>query len=133
MNIYVDTSAFLAVLNRDDERHAEAKAIWLRLLDDGTPMGTSSYVLLETAAVLQNRLGLDAVRTFFNAVYPLLEIVWVNAELMALAVPLLTTANRRSLSLVDCCSFMAMRRLKIKRAFAFDRHFREQGFEVQGE
>lgn len=132
MNVYVDTSAFLAVLNRDDAHHAEAKAAWFQLLDDGTPLGTNSFVLVETAAVIQNRLGLDAARTFFTAVYPLLEVVWVDAELMSLAVPLLVTAKRRGLSLVDCSSFLVMQRLKLNKVFAFDRHFREQGFEVLG-
>jgi predicted nucleic acid-binding protein len=37
-------------------------------------------------------------------------------------------ANRRSLSLVDCVSFVVMRQLAIRDAFAFDRHFEEQGF-----
>lgn len=130
MNVYVDTSAFLAVLNRDDGHHTEAKGIWLRLLDDGTPMGTSSHVLVETAAILQNRLGLDAVKTFFTAIYPLLEIVWVDAELMSMAIPLLIAANRRSLSLVDCCSFLTVQRLKVNKVFAFDRYFEERGVEL---
>jgi len=42
----------------------------------------------------------------------------------------LLTAGRRQLSLVDCVSFLTMRRLNLKMAFAFDRHFTEQGFEV---
>lgn len=39
-------------------------------------------------------------------------------------------AGRRDLSLVDCSSFVTMRRLGIKKAFALDEHFREQGFEL---
>jgi predicted nucleic acid-binding protein len=38
-------------------------------------------------------------------------------------------AHRRGLSLVDCTSFAIMRRQAITRAFHFDRHFQEQGFE----
>jgi predicted nucleic acid-binding protein len=38
-------------------------------------------------------------------------------------------ADKKRLSLVDCISFNIMRRLGIKSAFAFDRHFKEQGFE----
>lgn len=37
------------------------------------------------------------------------------------------TANRRNLSLVDCVSFAAMRKLNIQYYFAFDKHFEEQG------
>jgi predicted nucleic acid-binding protein len=38
-------------------------------------------------------------------------------------------AHRRGLSLVDCTSFAIVRRQAITRAFHFDRHFQEQGFE----
>ena len=42
----------------------------------------------------------------------------------------LLTANRRQLRLVDCVSFLGMRQLNLKTAFAFDRDFNEQGFET---
>ena len=130
MNVYIDTSGFLAVLNRDDKFHGAAKAVWLRLLDSGAKLNTNSFVLLETAALMQSRLGLDAVRTFFNDIYPLLEIDWVDAGLFSLAMPLLLISNRKELSLVDYSSFLTMRRSKLSKAFAFDPHFAEQGFEV---
>ncbi|MDP2857839.1 MAG: VapC toxin family PIN domain ribonuclease, partial [Bacillota bacterium] len=41
----------------------------------------------------------------------------------------LLTAGRRNLSLVDCVSFDVMRRLGMEKAFAFDAHFAEQGFQ----
>jgi len=41
---------------------------------------------------------------------------------------LLISANLRKLSLVDCTSFVLMRRLGVETAFAFDQHFVEQGF-----
>ena len=37
-------------------------------------------------------------------------------------------SRKRSVSLVDCVSFAFMRRHAIKTAFAFDRHFLNQGF-----
>ncbi|MCJ7583021.1 MAG: hypothetical protein MUP98_21090 [Candidatus Aminicenantes bacterium] len=39
-------------------------------------------------------------------------------------------ANRRSLSLVDCVSFEVMHRTGVRKAFAFDRHFKEYGYEI---
>jgi predicted nucleic acid-binding protein len=42
----------------------------------------------------------------------------------------LLTAGRRELSLVDCVSFVVMRQLNLKNAFAFDRDFLAQGFET---
>ena len=39
-------------------------------------------------------------------------------------------AGRRGLSLVDLSSIETMRRLGIRSAFTFDRHFRQYGFET---
>ena len=46
------------------------------------------------------------------------------------AVQALLAADRRGLSLVDCSSFLVMRRLGLKVAFAFDEDFGHQGFET---
>ena len=54
------------------------------------------------------------------------------AEVHAVAVSALLAADRRRLSLVDCCSFQIMRRLGIRQALAYDQHFAEHGFEVIG-
>lgn len=74
MNCFVDTSAFLAVLGKDDENHARARTAWGDLLEERTTLVTSSYVLAETLAILQHRMGLDAVRLFHSDVYPILAV-----------------------------------------------------------
>lgn len=68
MNFFIDTSAFLAILDADDENQQKARKKWEELISQ-------------------------------NAV------------------------------LVCCVSFDIMRQLGIKSLFAFDRHFKEQGFE----
>lgn len=60
---------------------------------------------------------------------PLLSIIWMESEAHTRSVATLLTAGRRQLSLVDCASFEAMRRLGITSVFAFDRHFAQQGFD----
>jgi predicted nucleic acid-binding protein len=77
---------------------------------------------------LQNRIGLEAVETFVNELLPVAETYAIDAELHAQAIAALLAARRRKLSLVDCSSFLLLRSLGAKAAFAFDRHFREQGF-----
>ena len=64
------------------------------------------------------------------ALYSLLEVDWITAERHAAAAHALLTAGRRKLSLVDCASFESMRQLGVDVVFAFDRHFREQGFKL---
>ena len=132
--IFIDTSAFFAILDRDDQAHARARETWTGLLSADAPalLLTSNYVLVESFALVQSRLGLDAVRTLHDAVLPVISVRWVSEEDHAAAVGALLAAARRRLSLVDCCSFELMRRLGIQRAFAFDQHFAEQGFELLG-
>jgi predicted nucleic acid-binding protein len=62
-------------------------------------------------------------------VLPLLSVQWGTEPDHDSAMATLLAANRRDLSLVDCVSFAAMRRLGVSRAFTLDDHFREQGFE----
>lgn len=130
MRIFVDTSAFYALLDRDDDNHAKARDVWTELLDSGAVAMTSSYVLVETVALLQSRLGLDAVRSFEEAIVPVLHVEYVAADLHRLGMAALRVAARRRLSLVDCVSFDIMHRNGITASFTFDGHFKEQGFRV---
>lgn len=130
MTVYIDTSAFFATIDADDENHQQASVIWSDLIKRKEPIVCNTYTLLETLALLQNRLGLDAVRDFQQDIYPRLLIDWTDDQLHREAVNVLLIARRRQLSLVDCASFVSMRRLGIQRAFAFDRHFSDQGFEM---
>jgi predicted nucleic acid-binding protein len=130
MNVFVDTSAILAVLNANDRHHAAVKSVWEKLLLEGDQLYVNNYVLIESFALLQSRFGLEAVRLFQGDMLPVMETVWVDEVTHNPAVSALSAANRRSLSLVDCASFETMRQLGIALAFTLDNHFKEQGFEV---
>jgi len=131
VSVFIDTSALLAVLDADDEHHDQAVRVWHALAEVEAPLVTSNYVIVETVAVAQNRLGIGAVRTLTGDIGPLLDIVFVDAAMHAAAVSALLAAGQRHLSLVDCASFEMMRQLTLRRAFAYDRHFEEQGFECE--
>jgi len=128
MIIFIDTSAFLAILNRDDTNHPTAKNLWNELLYSENVIISNNYVLVESFALIQRRLGIAAVRVFQEDILPLINIEWINAGTHKSAVSALLAASRRKLSLVDCVSFEIMRTLGIKTVFAFDPHFAEQGF-----
>lgn len=129
MTFFVDTSALLAVLDADDENHQKARETWEDLISREAELVCSSYILVETFALVQNRLGIEAVRTFQEDVMPLVNTVWIDESMHQVGVTAVLTAARKNLSLVDCISFDVMRRLGIKSVFVFDPHFKEQGFE----
>lgn len=130
MNVFVDTSAFLAVLNRNDLWAVRAARAWKELVNAEVEMATTSYVVVETCAILQRRIGIDAVRVFVDQILPVVEVDYVDAGLHRAALSTLLTAGIRELSLVDCCSFESMRRHGLRTAFAYDPHFVQQGFEL---
>ena len=129
MSIFIDTSALYAILDADDENHEKAKRLWADLIMEDALLVCSNYILVETFALVQHRLGIEAVRALQEDVLPILHIEWVDEPGHRAGVTAVLTAARRKLSLVDCVSFEMMRQLGIRKVFAFDPYFGEQGFE----
>ena len=125
---FVDTSALYAFLASDDEAHASAVEAFQRLTADGERLLTHNYVVVESTALAQRRLGVQAAADLHDVVLPFVDIVWVDEALHRRAVEANRAAARRTISLVDWTSFLVMRDRGIGRAWAFDRDFEEQGF-----
>src|SRR4029078_7086478 len=118
------------MLDASEERHPVVDRTWNDLLDTDEPLITTSYVIVEVIALAQKRLGMNAVRTLDADIRPILRIVWINADIHRAAMSAVLSAARRHLSLVDCASFEVMRRRGIRTAFALDRDFADQAFEI---
>ena len=75
---FVDTSAFYAAMVADDPHHGRARDILGAIREGRATLVTSSYVLHETVALLQGRIGVDAVRAFHRGFGPLVRTVWID-------------------------------------------------------
>ena len=127
MMIFIDTSALYALMDADDRNHERARDAWAQWLDQPIQFLTSNYVLLESLALIQHRLGIQAARQFDEELMPVLRVHWIDAELHATALKMVLAIGQRDLSLVDCTSIELMRRLGHRTIFAFDRHYPELG------
>jgi len=130
MSIYIDTSAFFAILDSGDKFHKESKDTFLRLIGDKEIFHSSNYITIETIVLVQNRLGLDAVRTFQDDIVPIINIHWVDERIHNIAISSLLIARRKNISFIDYTSFELIRLLGLKKVFTFDKHFKEQGFKL---
>jgi predicted nucleic acid-binding protein len=128
VTVFVDTSALYALLNVADPNHVAASSAWDVLRKQRDTLVTSNYVLVETTALVQRRMGIQALRNVQTAFLPLLSVVWIDEALHARALSVLLALAMRELSLVDCTSFEVMRSTGTSTAFAFDAHFTRQGF-----
>jgi predicted nucleic acid-binding protein len=127
---FVDTSAFFALLDDDDAHRERARTHLRDVIETGADLLTHEYVVVETTALVQRRLGLEVLRRFVDDRLPLVEIAWVDEALHGEAREALLAAGRRNVSLVDWTSFLVMRRLGVRQAFSFDPDFGVEGFEV---
>jgi predicted nucleic acid-binding protein len=127
--IFLDTSAIYAMADKSDPNHSAACEAFEAALKEGERFVTHNYVLLESVALLQSRLGLDLALLFLEEAKAF-EIEWVDEALHTEAKGELERIGRRQVSFVDCLSFVVMRRNGVETALAFDPDFAEQGFSL---
>lgn len=126
--IFVDTSFWVALTNRRDARHEEAKS--LLTAHGNARLITTHDVRGETWTFLRRRAGhSDAVR-FLDAVdaSPRVEVVRVSEQVEAEAEVWLRRRDDGEFSWVDATSFATMRDLRVSNALAFDDDFASAGF-----
>lgn len=127
--IFLDTSAIYALADKADSNHAEAYKKFDLALKAGEMFLVHNYVLVESAALLQARLGLQATLAFLKDARTF-DTEWVDSTLHQEALRELEKIGMRGISLVDCASFLVMKRRGVKKVLAFDTDFRDQGFTI---
>ena len=125
--IFLDTSAIYALADKADPNHSTAYEKFNLASKAGEAFLLHSYVLVESAALLQARLGLPSAILFLKDAKSF-ELEWVDSDLHEEAEKELERIGKRGISLVDCASFIVMRRRGIRKILAFDPDFPEQGF-----
>jgi predicted nucleic acid-binding protein len=128
VSVFIDTSALFALLDVEDAGYETAFPAWRRGIMEDACFVTTNFVVLETIALAQHRLGVVAVRTLCDEMLPMVETLWATEADHDAGLTALLAADRRHLSLVDCVSFSVMRRRGIREYLGLDPHFAEQGF-----
>ncbi len=127
--IFVDTSAFFALIYAEEPRHREAKEKLESLLERGESLITHNYVLVESFALFHARLGYQSARAFYRDVYHICQILWVSQTQHERAAKTYVGQTGPPRSFVDCVSFEIMKTRGIRRCFAFDDDFQRAGFD----
>jgi predicted nucleic acid-binding protein len=124
---FADTAYFIALVSPSDLAHESA----LRLAGEmNRSIVTTSGVITELA----NHLSKPAHRPLFLGLFddlstnPQFRVVHVDATLHDEALSLFRQRTDKSWSLIDCISFIVMRRDGIKDALTTDHHFEQAGF-----
>ena len=126
--VFADTSGFYAFLDKTDPFHREAKELFLRGREENWGLLTSSLVVQETWALIQARLGWEALEDWLCSLLPLCQVVWIDERLYELGAARARPARDRRLSLTACVSVEVMLAHGCRAAIASDEHFRRNGF-----
>jgi hypothetical protein len=129
--LFVDTSAFVALADRQDAHHAGARRLLRRLTAQRRPLVTSTGVFDELVTFVRMRLG-HAVAVKVGE--HLLQTRWcrlvdVDDATRLAAWQIFARYQDQLFSLTDCTSFALMRAMHLGEAFTFDRRdFAAAGF-----
>ena len=130
MSVFADTSALYAVLVRTESVHEAGRSTFTKLVEGRRLIWTTSFVVVETLALLQQRISLAAARDFDEHILPRIRVHGVDEPLYRRGTERLWREDRRDLSLVDCVSLEFMKSEGLTTAFAVDRHFSDAGFRL---
>ena len=127
---FVDTSAIVALFVDREEHHLQARQVLQELGTLGTVLLTTNLVAAETHAFVLSRAGRTTARTALRRVDAQFEILRVTEGDEQAGRAILDRYADKDFSLTDAISFAVMDRLKLRTAFAFDRHFAQYGLDV---
>lgn len=129
--VFVDSSAFFALADQDDNRYSDAQAIQQRLIADRSAWFTSNFIVAEAHALFLTRLGIRPAMQFLDRLErSSVTVIRVTTGDEARAKTIVRQYDDKDFSLTDASSFAIMERTRIQHALAFDRHFEQYGFTV---
>jgi len=129
--IFVDTSAWYSIEVEDDLNHESSRKFLSAIASGKCGIAiTTDYVLDETLTLLRSRRDLAVATAFIEKIRKSksIRVFWIDESLFEKAEAIFRKSGRMSWSFTDCTSFALMRELSISDAFAFDKHFKEAGF-----
>jgi predicted nucleic acid-binding protein len=130
--VFADTSALYAFVDRNDSHHGVARTAAATVARAGRGIVTTDYVVAETVNLANARGGafvgtrvLDLIEQSAG-----IRLEWVGVERFEKAKEFFRKHSDHGYSFTDCTSFVIMREMRLGEVLTTDRHFVEAGFEA---
>jgi len=125
--IFIDTSAFIAMRVEDDINHKKAQQFLRVIKENRLRLHTTNFIFDEvyTYFCKSHAIAIEMAELIMDNPLILLHRVAVEDENRAIEV--LKAFKDKDFSYTDATSFALMERLGINTAFAFDDHFTQYG------
>lgn len=130
--VFVDTSGWVALFVKNDQNHKKAVSIFEEIKNSKPLIYTSDYCIDETITTIlarsNHKQSVLAGKALFTS--EIVKIVHVCPDYFQTAWELYQKYKDKSFSFTDVTSFVIMKSLNIKKAFAFDREFIQARIEL---
>jgi len=130
--VFIDSAAFVAISNKNDQFHKMAVEINKSLLISKVRYITTNFILDESITILRLRIGHASTVDFHEKIIKsgLIEIIHISELIEEQAWHIFKKFSDKEFSFTDCTSFAVMKEHKITASFTNDHHFEQMGFEV---
>lgn len=119
---FVDSSAIVTLVDRDDASHQAAVEAYRSLVSSGYRLFTTNHVLAEAFDLLSTGIGGEAAHTWLRDQQ--LPVYMVDeADLTAAIAMIVSRDPGQLMTLTDALSMVVMERLGVSDAFAVDPSF----------
>jgi uncharacterized protein len=130
--VFVDSSAWIAISDRRDNYHQAASGEYNRLIRERFLLVTTNLVIAEAYILIRRTGGHAPAMRLLSSLRgsPRLSRVYSDARLESLAEVILEKHSNQDFSFSDAVSFAVMQEQEIQEAFTFDKHFTSLGFQM---
>lgn len=136
--MFIDTWGWLALRDRREDLHEEAKTVYQKYRKKNANLYTSDYVLDETFTLLFKRLSKRLAQDSIDQIHKTIEtnsltLGWINQKEFNRAKRLREKfQDKPDISFTDLTSMVIMEKYSIKKILTSDDHFTHvgKGFEI---
>ena len=128
--VFLDTNAWLALVDKNEDNHENAVKLWEEIGRRRRPLVLTDWIIAEAG----NSLAKPPFRSAFLSLledilsYPRVDLVFIDRKLLARATELYADRADKAWGLVACASFVIMGDLGIREVLTADHHFEQAGF-----
>ncbi len=134
-NVFIDTSAWLAILDPDDARHEKARGYYAGLLERSARLFTNTVVLDDTLDQIKRKLGSKVAMEFLSildegVLSVSIRVDWISRRVRRTAIEYMLGNKNDELTLRHFYILETLRRKRIDIVFSFDQALKNFDFPI---
>ncbi|MEK7513864.1 MAG: hypothetical protein AAB580_03155 [Patescibacteria group bacterium] len=131
--IFIDADAFIA-LNFTKDVHYKKACILMEKLEEKEDILVTSWQVIDEVATKLSYFGIKQQATNFLKwiTNSDIKIVYVNEKMTSKIIKQFKEQTSKRVSLTDCTNMVIAEEMGVKQIFSFDKHYKQNGFELLG-